>query len=236
MIYRFSNRISGCLLTAVALMQLIPALKANVPGAKVSQSAGNANPTVLPPGSAPHGHTYAEWSEKWWQYVFALPVDHNPIAGADCGNGQSGQVWFLVAGPTTVNCAVPAGKALFFPIINSECSSLEAPPFFGATPADRLACAKSFIDSVTFLAAMVDGVAIQNLSAYRFRSPDFTFTVPDNNILGVPGPVSGQSTADGYYLMLAPLSAGHHTIHVMGTLTFGGVFSIDTTFTLTAGQ
>jgi len=230
-----SIRRTELLLTAVAVLQLVPALKANIPGAKV-ESASNANPTVLPPVSAAHGHTYAEWSEKWWQYVFALPLDKNPIVGADCRNGQSGQVWFLVAGPTTVTCTIPPGKTLFFPIINSECSNLEGPPFFGADAAARLACAKSFIDSATDLVATIDGVAVQNLIAYRFQSPDFTFTVPDNNILGAPGPVSGQSTADGYYLMLTPLSAGHHTIHVAGTLTFGGVFSIDTTFILTVGR
>ena len=247
MIYPFSNRISGCLLTALALMQLVPELKAIVPGAKVprsaeTQSAANPNPTVFPPFSSPHGHTYAEWNEKWWKFVLALPVNQNPILGADCSIGQSGPVWFLVGGPPTINCAVPAGKSLFFPIVNAECSTLELDPFFGATPAERAACAKSFMDGATGLTATIDGVSIQNLMAYQSASSDFDFTVPDHNILFVPGlgAASGKSSANGFYLMLAPLSAGAHTIHFAGMAGIPGnpssPFTIDTTYSLTVGR
>ena len=156
----FSNRISGCLLAAVALLQLAPALKANIPGANASQSAANGNSEVLPPVSAAHGHTYAEWSVKWWLWDFSLPAPLNPTVtpGADCSNGQSGEVWFLEGGPPTITCAVPGGKALFFPIVTTECSSLEPVPFHGDTPAERSACAKGWIDFVTDLSATIDGV------------------------------------------------------------------------------
>jgi hypothetical protein len=229
----------GCLLAATPLlMGLVPALKANIPG------AGNPNPKALPPVSSPLGNTYAEWSEKWWLWDFGLPAAINPTAtpGADCSNGQSGQVWFLFGGPPTVNCAIPAGKALFIPVVNTECSSLEAFPFFGATPADRSACAKAWIDNVTDLSATIGGVAIRNLTSYRVQSGDFPFTVPADNILGVPGPASGLSSADGYYLMLTPLSAGSHTIHITGTfhnpfdVAHEVVFALDTTLTLTVGR
>ena len=65
------------------------------------------------------------------------------------------------------------------------------------------------------------------------RPPDFNFTItsPDN-VFGIACPSSlypctGQATGAGYYLMLAPLPPGTHTIHIVAT-----GFGIDTTFTL----
>jgi hypothetical protein len=245
---RFSNQITGYLLVGVAILGLVPSLRANVPGGKASQNAsgGNQNnPGVLPPRSSFHGNTYSQWSENWWLWAFSLPVDQNPITtngAAPCSNGQTDHVWFLVGvgGPTTIHCTVPPGTALFFPIVNTECSSLESFPFHGGTPEERSACAKSFIDAVTDLAVIIDGKAIHNLTAYRVQSGDFDFTVPADNILTGGGPDSGQSSADGYYLLLAPLSAGTHTIRIVGA-TNGPfppltAFSIDTTYVLTVGR
>jgi hypothetical protein len=225
---------------------MAPTLWANIPGAKSQGASGGSqgNPGVLPPVSSFNGHTYSEWSEKWWLWSFSLPADQNPTTNfaAPCTNGQSGHAWFLYGGPPTVNCTVSPGTALLFPVVNTECSSLEQPPFHGDTPAERSACAKAWIDNVTDLSAVIDGVTVQNLAAYRVQTGDFAFTVPANNILGVPGPTSGFSSADGYYLLLAPLSAGTHTIHIKGTFhdpfdpMHPVVFPLDTALTVTVGQ
>src|SRR2546426_6305813 len=105
-----------------------------------AQAAGrNPNPLVLPINSTPYGKTYGEWSAEHWKWTFSFPVDHHPQTDtADCSAGQSGPVWFLggtftttvdpsgvVVGRATRDCAVPAGKALFFPIIDTECSTIE---------------------------------------------------------------------------------------------------------------
>src|SRR5690349_16171961 len=53
---------------------------------------------VVPPQAHPNGHTYGEWSEKWWQWAYSLPAAGHPLfdeTGVDCGAGQSGTVWFL---------------------------------------------------------------------------------------------------------------------------------------------
>jgi hypothetical protein len=201
--------------------------------------SANPNPKVVPPISRSYGMTYGEWSARWWQWAISLPADYNPLTDtADCSTGQLGSVWFLggafypASNPDVRNCNVPAGKALFFPIVNTECSDLEPDPWHGDTPATRRACAKANMDPPGIdpanLFAEIDGVSIQNLTQYRVMSPNFFFTAPDPNVLGVPGG-SGQSVGDGYYLMVAPLPAGHHTIH------FGGVFadwSLDITYYL----
>ena len=168
----------------------------------------------------------------------SLPVDQNPFFDENgCANGAKGQlgpVWFLtgvinVSGTAVRDCTVPAGKALFFPIINVECSTLEAPPFHGDNEAELRACAKGFHFGNVF--AEIDGVAVQNLNRYLVDSPLFTFTVPPNNVLGVAAG-TGQSVSNGYYLMLAPLPVGEHVIHFGGTFTDFD-FSLDITYNLT---
>ncbi len=72
-----------------------------------------------------------------------MPKASNPIlqeGNVDCGVGQQGHVWFLTgtfneSGVVSRTCRIPAGTALFFPVLNVECSTLEAPPFFGADAA-----------------------------------------------------------------------------------------------------
>jgi hypothetical protein len=197
---------------------------------------------ILPPPFEWYGRTYEEWSAQWWQWAFSLPIDQNPFydEGGTCANGangQSGPVWFLTgvintSGTAVRNCTVPEGVALFVPLINAECSTLEAPPFFGSNEKELRACVKRIKIKNVF--AEIDGVRVPNVTRYKAMSPLFEFTAPDNNVLGVP-PATGESVADGYYLLLDPLSAGQHTIRFGGTFPDFG-FSLDITYNLTVGS
>ena len=51
--------------------------------------------------------------------------------------------------------------------------------------------------------------------------PDYYYRVAQNNFLGVPGATSGQSTSDGYWLMLQPLVAGTHSIRFEAAMVSG---------------
>jgi hypothetical protein len=200
--------------------------------------AGGPKPHPMPVQSHVFGKTYAEWSAAWWRWALSIPFDHHPLTDtADCSTGQKGHVWFLggsfVSGTVDRECTVPAGKALFFPILNAECSTVEPPPFYGSNEAELRACAKSFVDPAVDLFAEIDGVPVQKLGQYRTQSPLFTFTAPEPNVLFVPGPVTGQSVSDGYYLLLPPLPVGKHTLHFGGTFPQFGPFTIDVTYHLT---
>lgn len=72
-------------------------------------------------------------------------------------------------------------------------------------------CAKEIQDSVINLHATVDGKNIRNLEAYRIPSPLFNFTLPENNILGLP-PQTTQAVSDGNWVFLKPLAVDEHTI------------------------
>ncbi len=210
--------------------------------AVVPPALAGGNPDVILPEDKPLGLTYGEWSARWWQWAYSLPVSKNPFFDerGDCTNGaqgQSGPVWFLtgvinVSGTAERHCTVPAGRMLFFPILNVECATLENN---GSTEAELRACTESYMNVVTNVAAELNGRPIQNPQRFRAASPLFTYgPLPDDNVVkfigfDAPGGATSLSAADGFYLMLAPLSVGDHTLHFSGT--FGVPFNFDLSIT-----
>ncbi|MBI5301133.1 MAG: hypothetical protein HY868_03275 [Chloroflexi bacterium] len=144
----------------------------------------------------------------------------------------------MVIGNATRNCNVPLGKALFFPIIDAECSTAEGN---GTTREELLVCAKFFMDEATNLSVEIDGVPVRNPGDYRVQSPLFTYgPLPANNALNLPQGTISPAVSDGYFLMLTPLSAGKHTIHFHGSAVFTQAehgfdfsFTLDITYNLT---
>ncbi|MEE4254757.1 MAG: hypothetical protein V2I50_12020 [Desulfuromusa sp.] len=225
---------------------------------------GNPNPKVLPPHAHPFGKSYGEWTAEWWKWHFKLPATKHPafsLNGDNCDAGQSGKVWFLTGAFTTEvpdnefntivreSCHVPTGKALFFPIINIECSTIEEEPFFlieEGTDANVETCAASFVDGtnavVSDLYVEFDDAPLQHLEGYRFQSPVFKFGFddPTDNILGVDCNQlycdDLRSVSDGYWIMLPPLSRGQHTIRFTGSFrdpqTNELFFGLDVTYEL----
>ncbi len=220
-----SRKFSRCSLIAGLALAIGLLLPATTPQA---QSGGT--PGVIPPTARPH---YAQLSARWWQWSLPLPIAGHPFIGcpAPPDAGQAGPVWFLAGQFGTVECplTIHTGKTLFLPLANAECSSLEEPPFYGGTAAEQRACAKFWADQIdpSSLFCEVDGVPVTNLERYRFGSPQFAFTAPTPWIFGAAGG-TGTAVADGYYLWLAPLAPGAHTLH-FGSTTFG----IDSTYHLT---
>jgi hypothetical protein len=196
---------------------------------------------VVPPEEDP----YSELSALWWEWALSIPAnfhdsspvinpdDFNPLFAPDdpqgkttgnCELGQHGDVWFLAASSNppiggTRSCTVPAGRQIFFPVINAECSKAEKN---GTVFAEFSTCAKGLMDKVTIasLQAAIDGMSITNLQTFRFQSPLFMFVTPKDNPLnaldGFPTPPipSGPSpsVSDGFWLLFKPLSVGQHVI------------------------
>jgi hypothetical protein len=126
----------------------------------------------------------------------------------------------MIFGDTANNvplkCQVPPGTMLFFLIVANECSTLEPPPWYGENEAELRLCAQSLVPEN--LQASIDGVEVQNLDQYVFTSPLYKFTMPEDNIFGVPAGSTGESVSYGAWLMLAPLDPGMHTIYLYGSL------------------
>jgi len=211
--------------------------------ASVAFAAGrNPNPGIAPINSTPYGMSYGEWSGAWWQWNFSFPADMNPVSdptGELAGLGQSGPVWFLAGnfGGTTVRHAtVPAGKGLFFPVINTLWINI---PELGDNPwsDEQREFARGFIapfvDNAYNLSCTINGVAVKNIESYRVVTPDgaeYFLTVPENSLLaglGLPAGTYGPCVDDGIYLMLAPLRPGAHTIRITSASQGSAVGDID---------
>jgi hypothetical protein len=180
---------------------------------------GNTMVGVYTNDSKPYGLSYGDWTAKWWTWLMPIPTNINPASdnsGTNCAKNQAGPVWFL-AGSTTAKaertCAIPAGKAILFPILDGECSYAEYPKL--KTESDLRNCAVSPNNGVTHIEAIIDGISLQNQQMPRIQSPLFSFTFPENNIFGASAGPS-QSVADGYYVFLQPLSPGKHDISFKG--------------------
>jgi len=180
---------------------------------------------VLPPHSHPYGKSYSEWSAKWWQWFMEHPMAGHPGVdgpGFDVRSGQKGNVWFLgspAGEPIELSVTIPTGKALFIALLNAEASNLEEFPFFGDTEEAQREAAEWFADHIVRVSCSVDGKPVKHIERYRVQSPQFGFTAPTPWIFGATGG-EGTAVGDGYYVMLAPLSKGSHTVHFEGLFRF----------------
>jgi hypothetical protein len=190
---------------------------------------------VIPIDAVAYGSTYGEWAARYWQWVLSIPAATNPgndTTGEFCAEGQQGPVWFLgstfTSDPATRHCTVPAGKALFFPIatVISGAGAYDCDPTLPDVPCNIAALrviAGDATDSVS-LEVSIDGKGLRHLAGQHVQTPAFTLTYPEGNVFEAPPGTLGPNVADGYWLMLAPLSAGKHTNRSRALFT-GGLFA-----------
>lgn len=196
--------------------------------------------TLFAPRAHPYGLSMETWSEIFWDWLYAIPADRNPMldtTGADCGVAQFGPVWFL---PTVIDpgglasftrtCTVPHGRALLFNlsgVLNDyPCPDPTFKPAPGQSLYDFLAAgAKPIVDSVNLLTLAVDGGAPQSMLDRRYTSDDLFYvdgsttlqSSLDGCITGTPQP----AIWDGFFAMVEPLSRGAHTLVAHATDTHG---------------
>ena len=92
-----------------------------------SAQAHDPRPRIAPIHTKPAGQTYGRWAAEWWQWALGVPAAVNPLidtTGEHCAQRQVDKVWFLAGSffspdPVVRDCEVPAGKSLFFPLINN---------------------------------------------------------------------------------------------------------------------
>jgi len=258
--HKMKNRNLFNLLDQPAACLVVLWFVVSVAGAGLVHGQSNSNPGVAPPQSVPYGKTYGAWLAAFRQWHTGIPAARNPYAdetGEFCGEEQEGPVWFLAsalsAGTYVRECHVPAGKALYVPLIgfmswgpeDLEISAFVVETFLGLDPATltdeeiiRLG-ANWVIDSTTSLSLTVDGVAFQDLFAYRAESP--AFDMLDTSLyddLGIPYSHPNLTVAVGYGVILYPLANGLHTIEIHAELDNPalGQVELDITYHLRMGR
>lgn len=205
--------------------------------------------------------SYSDWADRWTKWAFQFPTETNPIldeTGEYCDQGQSGPVWFLAGAflsipPTTIEreCRIPAGKFVFFPIVQGL-------SFWPEFPSEGDVCSNSdfpqveqvrcdvnddIVPVITGLEVTIDGVRVNDPFAYRAQSPPggFVFFITEDPILtdddGNPfesGP-RDPAVADGWWLMIY-LKPGEHTIHMVVRISEDMTPAMDVTYNLKVGS
>ena len=181
---------------------------------------------ILPPGGKPYGLTYPQQIIKYWHWQIGIPAKDNPIndpTGAKCAVGQSNSssplfyLSFNNGGFTQRTCKVPAGKALFIPVMMVEWSQKEAPK---DTAQDLIKAATADQDSVNSLYLKIGDKEWKypDLIKYRTHVGVFNVTFPDNGLFGIIHGGPTIAAGDGFYIMTQPLAKGTYPVHFKSSL------------------
>lgn len=237
-----------------AALAISVVLAAGAMTAAGANDAGRAG--VYPRDEVVFGRTYGDWSAAWRQWADSLPATDHPLFDtAPCDRGQSGPVWFLGGRfcspdvnqgcmnlPAIRTCTVPAGKALYFPVLNNACLDAEASIGMCGDASPSLTEIRSKLaadlDGTTGLSVTLDGKPVKGdlKKEFRVQSPAYPTILPDGNLLQALGETEiGAGTYlgvdDGVYLMLQPLRKGEHILNFKGTFPQYD-FSLDFTYKL----
>jgi hypothetical protein len=199
----------------------------NAHSAVAAETDDDQRPRIAPIGTRPEGQTYGRWAAEWWQWALGIPAAVNPLTdttGEDCAQRQVDNVWFLAgsisADPVVRACEVPAGKSLFFPLINTFYGAfLNDPP---ETRTEEFVREAGSCTEPAEISVQIDDFEIRRptrffTGASGSQSPIFNVQLPPGNLFGadetmVPELVLSPSAEQGYYLFVRPLSRGTHTI------------------------
>jgi len=194
----------------------------------------NPNPMLFPKDASPFGRSLERRSELLWSWIYAQPVDVNPIldpTGADCGQGQDQPVWFLAAVPgsslgtvVTRSCTIPQEKAILVQlasILNDyPCPDPNFQPAPGQSLFDFLISAITPIfENYSGFVITFDGVALVDPLSYRYTSDNLFYFKGDVSMQAFDSCVTGKrqpAVSDGFYLPFKPMTPGPHTIVING--------------------
>jgi hypothetical protein len=169
----------------------------------------------LPANAHPHGHSMTEIATAWNQWAFGTAPEANPILAVRCERSTiDPRIWFLpvsLGGDSTSTCDVPQGAMLVLTPGGTECSNVEPEPFFGADDTDLLACVEETFDFLSYIEVTFKGRTTTDLDRYIVTTP--AFDLPANNLLSSD---PGRSRDKGYFMVIAPLSRGTHTLRAYG--------------------
>jgi hypothetical protein len=181
----------------------------------------------------PFGKSWREWAASWCRWMLSIPKKKNPSldsTGKYCSINQDNRnVWFLTGtfgniGPIKRKCIIPAGKAIFFPVLVKEDSLAEDSDL--KTGADLIKRCEQATNRLINIEAFIDDQRLEHLENYRVRSEVFDLMFPKDNVYNVR-PGLTRSVCDGYWLFIKPLQAGTHSIFFEGETSLKEPYTIN---------
>jgi hypothetical protein len=179
--------------------------------------------------SKPYGITFGSWTVKWWQWALLTPASIGAVADESGKNWNINQppsnVWFLAGNfgnpykkfPHRI-ITLPPGRSILFPVVNCEVNPLEYPEL--RTDDDLVKQVLHDVDTVVKLDCFINGIRVTPI---RISSDPqvFPLTIDKDNAFGVKGGGFTHATADGFWVFLEPLPAGHYAIDFEGSCELG---------------
>jgi len=176
--------------------------------------------------------SWEKWAAIWCRWLLSIPKRQNPAideTGRYCSMNQDNEnVWFLTGtfgnvGRINRKCNVPAGRAIFFPILVKEDSLQEDSDL--KTEEDLKKRCLDATNRLVHIEATINGTKVDRLENYRVQSEVFDLTFPEDNIYDMR-PGLTRSVCDGYWLFVKPLPAGRHYIYFRGETLLEEAFTL----------
>lgn len=208
----------------VAVLALM--LMAPVAGADQGKGGGDDRPAIVPAVKV-GGNTGGELVGDWYAQNLALPAQASPFGGTAnlCLDlGRHGRVLspaggLVENGNLEMTCTVKVGRPVLLVMTSADCSSAEAPPFFGTTEAEQRACAVNFLNGLDIKSITV---SIDGASPVDIHTPQFFAVSPQRRVVFPADPVFGAEPGPATFVAAAWIAeirgmrSGDHV--VIGTL------------------
>lgn len=180
---------------------------------------------------------YQRLAKGWLRWVFSQPWSTGPVndpTGAQCGNEQSGGVWYLAGtpgGPATRECTIPSHTPLFMPLDNvwvlPSQEEIDGAGGLDVITPQVAAYFESLRGDACAISLRVDGV--EQVTDLTMADEQLWTAVPRpfpvyhdaDNFSGRSEGVYPAYTA-GHFALLAPLTPGDHTVELSASLCYMG--------------
>lgn len=194
---------------------------------------------VLPPDFMLFGKTSGDYGAEWFEYMFGLSTNVDYLR-PNAGPLNDERVYFLQRPPTIFlqpgiqTYFVPEDVYVFFPFPAYEWDDVDTIPPLSVEELRQTVA--RYVDGITHVSLVLDGITLENSTAYRAQSPVFSvdLSTSDNiETIIVGHPIEGlidPIVADGYLAMLAPLPAGLHDFRSAFTIGDPNGFSVERHF------
>lgn len=215
-------------------------------------AVASAEPHAIPFSGGAHRYaSKATLMIDWMRWAMLQPAATGSIAdqtGEQCGLGQDGPVWYLAGtfgGPVERACDIPAGKQLYFPLVNtwsvfpseyypSEASIEAELPWIEAWQQEVFddTCALTLRldgqDLIPEFDTMREALDVQVLAPFEVELDEAHWAA--EWFAGGVMPAVGR----GYYVRLQPLTPGDHVLEFGGELC-DNAFSVSARYELHVG-